>query len=176
MLKLARLASGCALTAMVSCTTTPPSNQATHPPRTTTIKSNANAADAPTFTDEETRDVCATVIRKTRQCKELYLPALLRTRAKYDKPPGIAARYDADGEEKLLLIASEEFDRDFSEDGVEKRCGEMMAEPKATRDEIVAREQSCLPSADNCSEFVACNMALLEAKWSPNADSPPESD
>jgi hypothetical protein len=133
------------------------------------------SSDAPSFTDEEALDICETAIRKTRSCKDLYLPALLRTRAKYDQPPGIAARYEQDGEKKLLAIASQEFDRDFSEQGIAQRCTAMMEKPRAERDWIVAREKSCLPSADSCSEFVACNMELLDKKWGPGANAGPKS-
>jgi hypothetical protein len=129
----------------------------------TATKTPSNAA--PTSTDDPARQVCEAVIAATRPCKDLYLQALLRTRAKYDQPPGIAERYRADGEAKLLAIASEEFDRDFSEQGMAARCDAMMAKGKADRDAIAAREKPCLSLARDCSAFVECNVKLLEDMW-----------
>ncbi|HMR76549.1 MAG TPA: hypothetical protein PKD61_15610 [Polyangiaceae bacterium] len=138
--------------------------------------SSGSGSDAPGFTVEEAREICATIIRKTRSCKELYLPALLRTRAKYDQPPGIAARYKADGESELLPIASKEFDHDFSDLGISERCGALLAKPKANRDAILASERTCLREAENCPEFVACNVALLERKWGAGTITPPQGE
>jgi hypothetical protein len=161
---------GCSSTAPT--TTNTPSNAA--PPAS--AEATAQPADpqlaAPASSDDPAREVCEAVIAATRPCKDLYLPALLRTRAKYDQPPGIAERYRADGEAKLLAIASEEFDADFSKQGIAARCDAMMAEAKTDRDAIAAREKRCLSFAGDCAAFVECNVKLLEDKW----DSPSPTD
>lgn len=166
---------GCALLPIVAACGSPgPSTEALPPAAAAPPAASASTPDAtPDATPDPAREVCEAVIRATRPCKDLYLPALLRTRAKYDQPPGIAARYEADGEAKLLPIASEEFDRDFSDEGMTERCDAMMAKPKADRDAIAAREKTCLPHAGDCPAYVDCNMALLEDKWGSPPPPPP---
>jgi hypothetical protein len=114
--------------------------------------------------EQEARSVCESVMRRTRECKEAYVPALLRARARFDQPPGIRARYEAEAEEKLLPIAREEFESDWADAGIEQHCEKLVAKPAEERAQIVERERSCLPTRD-CEAFVACNVALLESKW-----------
>jgi hypothetical protein len=112
------------------------------------------------------REVCVDVKRATRACEELYVPALLRTRARFDQPSGIRARYEAEGEDHLLPIAHEEFHRDFSEEGIASFCALLDDRPLEEQQTIAEREASCLPVADDCEAFVECNMRLLETRWS----------
>jgi hypothetical protein len=115
---------------------------------------------------EEARDVCQRIRLATRACGELYLPALLRTRARFDQPPGIAARYKAEGEEKLLAIAREEFKADWSDPSTVSYCQKLADMPAEKRTAVVERERSCLPAAGDCAAFVECNVHNLERKWS----------
>jgi hypothetical protein len=112
------------------------------------------------------RQVCEAVMKRTRECGELYVPALLRTRARYDQPPGIAARYAKDGEAVLLPIAREEFAKDWSDEGIDAHCDALDAKDPADRKAIVERERVCLRPGDDCAAFVECNMASLAKKWS----------
>jgi hypothetical protein len=115
---------------------------------------------------EEARDVCRRIRLATRACGELYVPALLRTRVRFDQPPGIAARYKAEGEEKLLAIAREEFKVDWSDPSTESYCQKLVDMPVERRTAVVERERSCLPTAGDCAAFVECNVHNLERKWS----------
>lgn len=125
---------------------------------------------------DDGRQVCESVMRRTRECKELYVPALLRTRARYDQPPGIAARYAKDGEATLLPVAREEFERDWSDAGIASHCDALVAKEPRVRQAIVERERACL-SRDDCLAFVACNMESLAKKWGAKAaQSPPPLD
>lgn len=104
-------------------------------------------------------------MRRTRECGELYVPALLRTRARFDQPPGIAARYEKDGEAVLLPIARREFEEDWSDAGIQKHCDALDAKEPEVRREIIERERPCL-RAEGCAAFVECNMDSLAKKWS----------
>ncbi len=137
--------------------------------------STPSAEPAPAETEsgaDAARKVCEAVMVRTRECGELYVPALLRTRARFDHPPGIAKRYAAEGEERLLPIARAEFKQDWSDEGIDKHCGELLDKPEEERDAIVKREKSCLGAAGDCQAFVDCNMQLLERRWAPEAGAP----
>lgn len=99
------------------------------------------------------------------------MPALLRTRARFDQPPGIAARFKAEGEEKLVAVAREEFKDDWADPAIEVHCQKLADMPDERRATVVERERSCLPEAGNCAAFVDCNMRNLERKWSAPAPS-----
>jgi hypothetical protein len=133
----------------------------------------APAATETTPPPDDGRQVCEAVMRRTRECGDLYLPALLRTRARYDQPPGIAARYEAEGEEALMTVAREEFERDWSEEGIAAHCDELDRREPAARAAIVERERTCLPQAGQCAAFVECNMTLLANRWGAEASAPP---
>lgn len=128
-----------------------------------TTSSPAPASSAP---PDDGRAVCEGVMKRTRECKDLYVPALLRTRARFDQPPGIAERYAQDGEAVLLQIAHEEFDRDWSDAGIRSHCGALDAKAPEARRAVVERERACLRPSDDCAAFVACNMESLAEKWS----------
>lgn len=115
------------------------------------------------------------MIRATRGCRDPYLTALLRTRVRFDQPPGIAARYAEMGEEALLKLAREEFAADWSDAGMTQRCDAFMAMTEDERQAVLVRERPCLSVTDDCDEFVACNVKALEAKWGQSAQAPPES-
>lgn len=127
----------------------------------------SNAPVSPKAADsapDDGRQVCESVMKRTRECKEPYVPALLRTRARFDQPPGIAARYEKEGEAALLPIAREEFDRDWSDAGIQSHCDALDAKAPETRRAVVERERPCL-SEVGCDAFVACNMESLAEKW-----------
>jgi hypothetical protein len=112
------------------------------------------------------------MIQATRSCRDLYLTALLRTRVRFDRPPGIAARYAESGEEALLELAREEFARDWSDAGMTQRCDAFMAMTEEQRHAVLVRERPCLSVKNDCEKFVACTMEALESKWSQSKPAP----
>ena len=123
---------------------------------------------------EDARQVCEAMIRATRGCRDPYLTALLRTRVRFDQPPGIAARYAERGEEALLTLAKEEFAADWSDVGMTQRCDAFMELSKEQRQAVLLRERPCLSVKDDCEQFVACNVKALEAKWGQSVETPAE--
>jgi hypothetical protein len=115
--------------------------------------------------EDNAREVCEVVMRRTRTCGDDYVPALLALRVRHDEPEGIAARFEAEGEDAMLEIAQEEFERDWSDAGIAAHCQDLIEMPEERRARIVERERVCMP-ARNCAEFVACNMDNLERRWS----------
>jgi hypothetical protein len=115
--------------------------------------------------EDNAREVCEAVMRRTRECGDEYVPALLAVRVRHDRPPGIAARFEEEGEDAMLEIAQEEFERDWSDRGIAAHCQALVEMPEERRSAIVERERRCQP-ARNCTEFVACNVDNLEQRWS----------
>jgi hypothetical protein len=115
--------------------------------------------------EDNARDVCHVVMRRTRSCEEEYLPALLAMRVRHDEPEGIAARYEAEGEDAMLEIAREEFARDWSDEGIDAHCQRLVEMPADRRAAVVERERACIP-ARNCAEYVACAVDILDRRWS----------
>jgi hypothetical protein len=126
----------------------------------------AGAATASPVSPAAARDVCKRVMLATRACGDLYVPALVRTRARFDQPPGIAARFKAEGEQRLVSLAREEFKGDWADPAIEAHCQKLADMPDERRSAVVERERACLPAAGDCAAFVECNMKNLERKWS----------
>ena len=72
----------------------------------------------------------------------------------------------------LLPIARTEFERDWSDAGIDAHCDALDAKEPEARGAIVERERECLRPADDCAAFVECNMASLAKKWSAGAATP----
>lgn len=124
---------------------------------------------APVVSPEEARNVCRQLMVATRGCGELYVPALVRTRARFDQPPGIAARFQSEGEDALVAIAREEFKTDWADPSIEAHCQKLADMADEQRSSVVERERPCLRETGDCKAFVDCNMRSLERKWSPSS-------
>ena len=133
----------------------------------------ASAGRAAVVSPEEARDVCRQLMVATRACGDLYVPALVRTRARFDQPPGIAARFQAEGEDALVAIAREEFKTDWADPSMEAHCRKLADKTDEQRTSVVERERPCLKETGDCKAFVDCNVRSLEAKWGPSSASGP---
>ncbi len=129
----------------------------------------ASTGRTPVVSPEEARDVCKRLMLATRVCGDLYVPALVRTRARFDQPPGIAARFQAEGEDALVAIAREEFKTDWADPSIEAHCQKLADKPDDQRSSVVERERPCLKETGDCKAFVDCNMGSLERKWGPSS-------
>ena len=118
----------------------------------------AMASDAPPT------DVCVTVMRKTRDCADVYVPGLMALRVRLDKPPGIAARFQAEGEKAMLPVAREQFNNDWADDAIASNCKALGEKAVEDQNRIVASDRECLKAAD-CAAFTQCDLAAKEKRW-----------
>lgn len=121
----------------------------------------AQTAVAP---DAVPTDVCVAVMRKTRGCADTYVPGLMALRVRLDKPAGIAARFQAEGEKSMLAVAREEFNNDWSDDAIAGNCKALGEKLLEDQNRIVASDRACLMAAD-CTTFTQCDLAAKEKRW-----------
>lgn len=103
-------------------------------------------------------------MRRTRACKELFVPGLLALRVKLDRPAGIRARHEADGHEAILALAKQQFDADWSEDAIASNCQKLSERAPEDQERIVAPDRKCL-ATEGCRAFVDCDLAGKEERW-----------
>lgn len=123
-----------------------------------------SAAAAPSASASTPHDVCLVAMKKSRACGELFLPALMDARVRVDRPKGIAARYQAEGREKMLAIAREEFKVDYTDERIAAHCKALSEKPADVQERVIAGDRACLAKTD-CEAFVACDVGALEARW-----------
>jgi hypothetical protein len=127
----------------------------------------APSASASAAAPASPHDICLVAMKKSRSCGDLFLPALMDARVKNDRPKGIAARFKAEGREKMLSIAREEFKTDYSDESIARHCKELSEKPADVQERVIAGDRSCLAKTD-CTEFVACDIGALDARWKAN--------
>lgn len=119
-------------------------------------------------TPEAHRETCAAVMRRTRECKDTFVPGLMALRVRLDLPAGIKKRYETEGEKVMLALAHMEFAKDWSDEAIAKNCGEFATKPAADRERIASQARECLATHD-CKAFTACDLAQKEKRWTTKA-------
>jgi hypothetical protein len=109
-------------------------------------------------------EACVAVMHRTRECREEYVPGILALRIRLDQPPGIAERYEAEGESAMLELAHSQFSRDWSDEVIIRNCADLSRRPAAEQERIIASDRRCLETLD-CSGFTACDLAHKEKRW-----------
>jgi hypothetical protein len=107
-----------------------------------------------------TREVCRSLLARARECKAIYLPALVAERVRLDIPVGIAAADQQGGREALLAEALEEYAQDSTDAAIEATCEQLAAAlPPERADRLVATGNACL-ARGACEPFAACAAPL----------------
>lgn len=107
-------------------------------------------------------EVCRASIAKAVECKDLFVPALVQSRVKFDDPAGIAAEgATPEGMQKLVATAHEEFAADSAPDRVEAQCGQMDANAAPELETMVTEMGKCLAKTA-CAEYVPCTITVHE--------------
>lgn len=103
------------------------------------------------------QSLCVETFTHNRTCTDQYIPALVDTRAKIDKPPGIAEKVKQD-RAGIIEQAKAEWAEDSTDENIARRC-QMMTEHMNAADERVQKladeARACLPQTD-CTAYVAC--------------------
>jgi hypothetical protein len=103
-------------------------------------------------------------MRRTRDCKQVYVPRLLSLRVRLNQPPGIARRLQIEGKREMLGLAHYQFARGWSDEAIARNCTELASKAVAEQERIIAPERHCLEQTD-CNGFVTCDLAHKEMRW-----------
>ena len=101
--------------------------------------------------------VCVQVFQKQRTCTDQFIPALVDTRAKYDNPPGIAAKVKAD-RAGVIAEAKAEWASDSTDPAIDQTCTKLL---QTVDHDMVATAQGCLAKVA-CDAFVTCITPVFE--------------
>jgi len=96
-------------------------------------------------------DLCVAAMTRARACTDVYIPALVDTRARLDKPAGIAAEVAAD-RDGVIAAAKQEWASDSTDSGIAAMCQHMTAN---VSDQDRAESSACLEQQD-CGAFTSC--------------------
>ena len=112
-------------------------------------------------------EVCIAVMHRTRDCENLYVPALLALRVRLDQPPGIAARFKEEGKDAMLEAAHSQFSQNWSDEAIAQNCKALSDKAMDEQERIITPERRCLETTD-CSAFTRCDLAHKEERWTTN--------
>jgi hypothetical protein len=109
-------------------------------------------------TPDDQKTVCVANMTKSRECTDVYIPALVDARAQADTPPGIAdaVKKDRNG---VIAQAMEEWKTDSQDANINTRCEQMAGQIHVTPEDLAAAKD-CNAKAD-CQEFTSCSMPLF---------------
>jgi hypothetical protein len=103
--------------------------------------------------------LCIAVLTRSRVCTDDYIPALVDSRAKLDKPAGIAAEVKAD-RNAVIAAAKQEWAEDSKDDKIAANCEHMVAGMTEGDHQDSATARDCI--SKDCAAFTACVMPLFE--------------
>lgn len=107
---------------------------------------------------EEPHASCVKALERQRECKDLFLPALVDLRITLDKPKGIAASAKKEGRQSLLAMAQKEYETDSTDAAISAMCAKMSGSPT-----FVASMNKCT-EATTCEAFTECAIPLMGKK------------
>ncbi len=110
------------------------------------------------------RATCVAFFTHQRECADLFVPQLVALRVRHDRPQGIAERDRSEGREALLTVARREYEDDSTDHAIEDQCDAIVAEAGEAAADFEHHFHNCTQLRE-CSEFVPCDLALLEAHW-----------
>ena len=110
-------------------------------------------------TTSDDKALCVEVLTRARTCTDDYIPALVDSRAKIDKPAGIAAEVKVD-RAGVIAKAKQEWAEDSKDAAISANCDRMSAtmapEDRAQADAV----RACI--AKDCAAFASCIMPIFE--------------
>ncbi|MGE0551436.1 MAG: hypothetical protein AB7O24_19210 [Kofleriaceae bacterium] len=128
------------------------------PTSLSTPEPQATAAPEP-----DNQQVCVQMFTKNRECTDHYIPALVDARAKYDQPPGIAAKVKAD-RDAIIAQAKTEWAEDSKDEAIAQTCERLVASMTDAQRSDVDQARSCLSNTD-CAAYTTCVMPLFEKRF-----------
>ena len=127
------------------------------------VVSNARANDS--NDPEGLRPLCVKIFERQRTCTAEFIPALVAARVKANKPRGVADKDRAEGRERLVKQALEEWKTDSSDPSIARTCSGVGAGmPPAQRQAMQKQGEACLAEV-GCQPFVDCILPAISAMW-----------
>jgi hypothetical protein len=104
--------------------------------------------------------ICRDLMRRSRDCSAVFLPALVAERVRLDIPAGIAAHDAKMGRDALMSEALNEYADDSKDERIAATCAGVAAKLPADRGQrLVSAGEGCL-TLDACEPFVACAVPI----------------
>jgi len=110
-------------------------------------------------TGDDLQGSCVALMTKSRDCTDVFIPALVDARAAADQPAGIAdaVKKDRDG---VIAKANAEWATDSTDAHIADHCSAMVANLTDEQKQDLAPAKDCLAKAA-CGEFVGCAMPVF---------------
>ena len=109
--------------------------------------------------DNDQHASCVALMTRSRECTEVFIPALVDARASVDQPPGIADQVKAD-RDGVIAQARTEWATDSTDANIDEHCSAMLAHMTDEQKADVAPAKECLAKSE-CGEFVGCAMPIF---------------
>lgn len=108
----------------------------------------------------EAQQLCVETMTKNRTCTDEYIPSLVDTRAKLDKPAGIAAEVAAD-RAGVIAKAKAEWAEDSKDENIARHCQAMTEHMTEEAKPMMDQLRACL-AKDACGDYVPCVQPVFE--------------
>lgn len=108
----------------------------------------------------EAQQLCVETMTKNRTCTDEYIPSLVDTRAKLDKPPGIAEKVKAD-RAGVIAQAKAEWAEDSKDENIARQCQAMTEHMTEDARPMMDALRACL-AKDACGDYVPCVQPVFE--------------
>lgn len=109
---------------------------------------------APAPSNPEAQQLCVESFTRNRSCTDLYIPALIDTRAKLDLPKGIADEVKQD-RDAVIAKAKSEWATDSTDENIARNCQQMTAHMTEEAKPLQDTVRGCLAKTD-CASYVPC--------------------
>ena len=113
----------------------------------------------PASTADDNKALCVQVFTRARACTDDYIPALVDSRAKYDKPAGLADEVKKD-RAAVIAQAKQEWAEDSKDAAIAQTC-DRIAPQMIDDPSTVETARGCL-AQQACGGFTTCVMPLFE--------------
>ncbi len=128
----------------------------------------SDAAAAPTGTPAtaqaqlgapDVQQTCVSMMRRSRTCTSVYIPALVDERARLDHPAGIAAEVAKD-RAGVIAQANAEWATDSTDASIAQMCSSLAAGATAEQQADAVTIEGCLTKA-SCEDFTTCSIPVI---------------
>ncbi len=128
----------------------------------------SDAAAAPTGTpataqaqvgSDDVQQTCVSMMRRSRTCTDVYIPALVDERARLDHPAGIAAEVAKD-RAGVIAQANGEWTTDSTDASIASMCSHLAAGATDSQQADAVTVRGCLATT-SCEDFTTCVIPVI---------------
>jgi hypothetical protein len=114
----------------------------------------------PASSTGDAQQLCVETFTRSRTCTDEYIPSLVDTRAKLDKPPGIAEEVKND-RAGVIAKAMAEWAEDSKDENIARTCQSLTEKFTDAQKPAMDAARACL-AKDACTDYVACIQPVFE--------------